>query len=300
VRSVSDAFRPAWDHMVHMLFTPFQLDRWFSLGFCAFLAQLTGGGGGGNWTRLMQHGGDGRESEIFREGWQWVLGHLPLVLTLAGIAALLVIVFTAVMIWLSARGTFMFMDNVVHQRAEVAEPWRRFRTPANRLAVFHLVFGFGLLALVALIGVGGWLVARPDIAAGHFGVHALAAVIGGGLLLVVTLVAGAAVNLVVDDFCVPIMVLREVGVLEALEIFRREALPGHVGSLVAFYLLRMVMGMVGGLALIVAGCATCCLGFLPYLSSVLALPMLVFFRAYSLHFLGQLGPQWQLWPEREA
>ena len=39
---------------------------------------------------------------------------------------------------------------------------------------------------------------------------------------------------------------------------------------------------------------TLCLGALPYLSSVLLLPIIVFSRCYSLCFIEQFGPTWRI------
>jgi hypothetical protein len=41
-------------------------------------------------------------------------------------------------------------------------------------------------------------------------------------------------------------------------------------------------------------CLTCCLALLPYLSSVVFLPIHVFFRCYSLKFLEQFGEEWRI------
>ena len=39
---------------------------------------------------------------------------------------------------------------------------------------------------------------------------------------------------------------------------------------------------------------TCCLAALPYVYAVVFLPVFVFTRAYSLYFLRQFGPQYNL------
>ena len=48
--SVIDPITPAWNHVVRILFKPFEFKKWLALGFCAFLAQCSegGGSGGGN------------------------------------------------------------------------------------------------------------------------------------------------------------------------------------------------------------------------------------------------------------
>jgi len=41
-------------------------------------------------------------------------------------------------------------------------------------------------------------------------------------------------------------------------------------------------------------CLTCCMAAIPYVSSVVFLPVAVLFRAYSLHFMAQFGPEWDV------
>src|SRR5207248_71597 len=42
-------------------------------------------------------------------------------------------------------------------------------------------------------------------------------------------------------------------------------------------------------------CLTCCLASLPYIGTVMVLPVPVFFRSFSLLFLRQFGADWDVW-----
>jgi hypothetical protein len=42
-------------------------------------------------------------------------------------------------------------------------------------------------------------------------------------------------------------------------------------------------------------CLTCCLAALPYIGTVIVLPVPVFFRSFSLLFLRQFGADWDVW-----
>ena len=42
-------------------------------------------------------------------------------------------------------------------------------------------------------------------------------------------------------------------------------------------------------------CLTCCLAALPYIGTVIVLPVPVFFRSFSLLFLRQFGSDWDVW-----
>jgi hypothetical protein len=76
-------------------------------------------------------------------------------------------------------------------------------------------------------------------------------------------------------------------------------LRAHVGRFVLYLLFHLVLSMGIGLAVFIATIFTCCIAgcllAIPYLGTVLFLPVLVFLRAYSLHYLAQFGPQYIAW-----
>ena len=50
------------------------------------------------------------------------------------------------------------------------------------------------------------------------------------------------------------------------------------------------------MVVLVTCCCAGCLMALPYLGTVLLLPVLVFKRSYSLYFLAQFGPEYDVFP----
>jgi hypothetical protein len=89
------------------------------------------------------------------------------------------------------------------------------------------------------------------------------------------------------------MYLRQTGWREAgselLQLVGR-----HLGAFVLYVLFRIVLNVGIGILTIIVVLATCCIAgcilAIPYLGTVLLLPVLVFKRAYSLYFLAQFGP----------
>jgi hypothetical protein len=62
-----------------------------------------------------------------------------------------------------------------------------------------------------------------------------------------------------------------------------------------YVLIQIPLSLVTALVVLVFAvitCCGCCLLFVPYLSTVILLPVFVLHRAYPLHFLAQLGPEW--------
>src|SRR5687767_10268602 len=58
-KSVTEPITQAYNRTVDILFKPFNITKWFVLGFAAWLAQLGEGGGGGNNFNFPMPGGRG-------------------------------------------------------------------------------------------------------------------------------------------------------------------------------------------------------------------------------------------------
>lgn len=292
--SVTEPIGRAFDWMKVVLFQPFDLGKWFTLGFCSFLAYLGEGGGRFSFNSRMGGGGGPNFGQMLRDMTEWVEAHVAVIVVLVMAGLTVVVVLGALFAWLSSRGKFMLLDGVVCNRGAVTEPWRRFRVAGNRLFVFRLVVmlvGMAVGLLVALVCLS---VAWPEMRAGELGWGVLTAVLiavgtmlpfGLGMWILKALLA---------DFVVPIMYRRDVTAAEGLGVLWREMLRGHVGSFILFYLLKFVLGLAAGVVVFLGMCLTCCVTALPYLSSVVFLPVSVFFRSYSLYFLEQFGPEWHL------
>jgi hypothetical protein len=288
--SVMDAIEAALDRTKGVLFRPFDLGKWLSLGFCAFLATL--GQSGGGYTGGNPFGG--AKGDEYDKVAPWVSEHLTLVLTVGAAILLVGVALGVLLTWLSSRGEFMFLDGVARNRAEVVEPWHRFRNLANSLFVFRVILGLLGFGTILLIAGAGLLVAWSSIQARTFDARAVGAVVGGACLLVPVAFILALLKAVLRDFVVPIMYKRDLPAMEAFRVFRYGILPGRALPLVLFYLMALVMGLAAAVLVILATCLTCCIAALPYIGSVIFLPVFVFFRCYSLYFLEQVGSEWRI------
>ncbi len=292
--SVTEPISQAWDWTRQVLFCDADMGKWFIMGFCAFLAGL-GESGGVNFN--FPFGNNNIKNPGAQQMMAWVKEHLMLIA--AGIAGLVIIglIFMAIMKWLSSRGKFMFIDGIIHNRAEVTEPWHRFKDLGNNLFMFQFSFtivsSILSLGLIALCGVIAW----PDFQAGRFGASASLALLIGAMIGVPLLFTVMTVVLVIDDFVVPIMYYRQARIMQAWKIFWRDVVTGNAWPLTLFYTVKMVLGMGAAMIMFFGTCITCCIAGLPYLSSVVFLPVLMFMRCYSLFFLEQLGDQWRMHQE---
>jgi hypothetical protein len=69
--SVTEPVSPALERVKAMLFKPFDLGKWFTIGFCAWLALLGEGGSGGGFNSGFNNSfnKNGATGESFRHGY---------------------------------------------------------------------------------------------------------------------------------------------------------------------------------------------------------------------------------------
>jgi hypothetical protein len=193
--------------------------------------------------------------------------------------------------WLKARGNFIFTDCVVRNRASMMEPWREYRKEGNSYFLFLLGVMFAVLLmagliLASLIGLG-WL---------KQGVGETRSITSVGFLIFLCVFWISIVIFVsiATYFMVPVMYRKR---CRAVEAFRDVTLLiwHHLSS---FFLLCL-FGIVLFLAVLMVGvivtCATCCLAAIPYVGTVILLPLFVCLRAFGLVFLRQFGPDYDVW-----
>lgn len=292
----------AWQRMVAILFRPFDLGKWFVLGFTAWLATLSDGGGGGGGSIGNEKNSPGETAsdlwESLEPGLAYIRENLSWILPLALLLLVLLIALFVVFLWLSSRGKFMFLDNVVHNRALVAEPWRTFRHAGNSLFRWRLVFSLvaGLL-FASILGVAAWyLVSNFD--QNHLSAEWIALFVGSLWLILTLSLALWYVLVLLEDFVIPTMYRHS---LTANAAWKRilSLHRGDWGYFLVYFLWRCVLGIGAVIGVVAAVLATCCCAALillvPYLGTVLLLPILVFFRSLGPEFLRQFGDDCDVW-----
>jgi hypothetical protein len=297
--SVIEPVSPAFERVKTMLFKPFDLGKWFTIGFCAWLAQLgEGGGGGGGFNNSFNRVNDGSPDHIrdnFRNSWEqareFTLNNLDWLIPVAALAVVFLAGLWLLILWLSSRGKFMFLHCVALDRAEVAVPWVKFAREANSLFLFRIVLGLiGMVLVLPPVAVIVVLIMRM-VSSGRPDPAAIMIAIGLFLFFLAAAILFALIRKFTMDFVVPILFLRGGKCLPAwreyLGLLKRRA-----GLFILYILFQIVLVMVIGVIVLVAllvTCCFCCLALLPYVGTVVLLPVLVFQRAYSLYFLAQFG-----------
>jgi len=291
--SVIDPLSPAIQRAKLMLFSPFDLGKWFVIGFCAWLAQL--GQGGFNFNVGFPPRGSQGHLGSRGDIQQFLHNEMPVIILVGLIALVVGIAITLVVLWLSSRGRFMFLHCVALNRAEVKAPWHTYRRQGNSLFCFRLVVG--LVFFFAALLLGGIIALSVGLfcAAGfHLNAAAIAAIILGGLILLCGVIACLLILKFTQDFVVPIMYLHGCRCVDGWREFAA-LLKSNKGTFALYILFQVVIGMaVEALVfvLVLSSCCCCGLGIvflIPYIGTVALLPIFVFVRSYSLYYFCQFG-----------
>jgi hypothetical protein len=297
--SVIDPIGQAIEHVRLMLFRPFDLSKWLIVGFCAWLAQLGQGGGGGNGWRA-----DGHEP-IFHTIKDGILAHLAVIIFVAVIVIPIIIIILLALCWLRSRGQFMFVHCVAGNKAEVAVPWNKFSSHGNSLFLFRIVIGLIFLLVIGL-PVAVAVFAGIAIGATGFNPAAIIGLTGTIFVAVVVLVLFALVAKFTTDFVVPIMFLNTESCVAGWK--QCLALISGNKAQIALYILFQILislaiGFIAMTVCLVTCCCCCCLlvlFILPYVGTVILLPLIAFKRAYSLFYLRQFGAQFDVFSGQPA
>lgn len=277
-------FGEAFELTKKILFQPFDIGKWFVIGFAAWLATFFCGGGGSGVRRWFNNG-DWRW-QAHHQGPPWSFHDVePWVIPVVLFGFLFVLALALLFLWLNSRGRFMFIDCIVRNRGAIAEPWREYAADGNRFFVFQLV-----LALCSLVAVGGLALLYFVSAHGGAFVIALPLLILFGIAFVLV----AIVIAFVTHLMVPVMYRQRCGAIEA---FRAVWLlfVENLGVCILFLLFMLVLYIAAGMIACLAGCVTCCIAALPYIGTVILLPVVMTLYAFPLCFLRQFGDAYDVW-----
>lgn len=71
-------------------------------------------------------------------------------------------------------------------------------------------------------------------------------------------------------------------------------IASYPGEMTLYCLFWMALGVGAALAACLTTCLTCCLAALPYIVTVILLPLYVWLRAFGLLFVAQFGPDYDV------
>jgi len=318
---------PAMGRTGLLLFQPFRFKKWLALALMAAMTLLGQGGGSGFNGNFGGRSGAApgapaqNFSQAVQEGIKWIGDNLTIIIVVGLIVILLGLCFYLLARWLSSRGHFMFIDNIVNNTDHVKAPWANYKSLGMSFFRFRLVWDLILfniyLLLLVIVGILIWHDFKQGMIAGDYPftawtIWAIVVFVGG---LLFTLPIWWLLHSVITHMVIPVMYIRQIDAWPAFKETWRELLWPNKGACLLFFLMMSVTGIVTAIWSFITNMlfivVTCCTGALImiipfvgiYVIALMALPPLIFARAYSLHFVEQFGPQyaiaWQT-PVREG
>ena len=303
------AFDSAWERMHVILFRPFNFGKWCAIGFSAFLAGFLQGGNGFNSSfntnsfnpnSFSKYGG-GQSPKFDLHQFNANISHavsgmqMGIIVLVALVTIVLVIGFILLFCWLGSRGQFLFLDNIVRNRGEISWPWQYYARQANSLFGFYLlivVISFAVFLPIIIVAV---VMCIPLFQQHRWPVGA--EITGFVILGLIYVALGVVFNFILfvfREFGVPLMFrhgqLARPAFWASMNLIRQ-----HTGSVVVFVLLRLALFIGVAILSLIICCATCCVGTLPYIGTVILLPVLVYVRCFTLDCLAQFGPEYDVW-----
>jgi hypothetical protein len=280
-------FGEAFELMKKILFQPFDLKKWLVMGFAAWLANLGAGGGGGNFNYPDNRREDAQKVNE-------TIGQIPQPVLITGICVLICVVFLLIVLfaWLRARGRFILVDCIVRNRAAIVGPWKEFRAEGNSFFLFSLLVVLALIAVIVIAGLALIVPFTPGRGKAQPGV---------AFWIGISLTAFVAVCLIfvwalASQLMVPIMYRQRcrarLAFAQTVDLVTSD--PGPILLYVLFLLLVAVAVFMISCAVT---CATCCIAAIPYVGTVILLPIPIALGAFSLLFLRQFGPDYDVWAD---
>src|SRR5438876_11584649 len=288
------AFGEAFELTKKILFQPFNLGKWCVIGFAAFLA---GGvnfnfgfrfpfNSGGNWNfRSSSYNPSNVPSFASGEHIQ------PWVVALIAVIFLIVLAIIVVLSWLRARAAFIFTDCIVRNGAAIVEPWKEFWREGNSLFLFSWLVALLFLATAA---AGFVIFLLPMIISGKSVAGKDVGMIVGIVFFRAVIFFAALGWALISHFMVPIMYRRRCRAVVAL----RESpslVSAHPARVGLYFVLLIVLSCVCGIIGCVTTCVTCCIALIPYVGTVVPLPIFMLIRSFLFCFLRQFGPDYDVW-----
>jgi hypothetical protein len=93
---------------------------------------------------------------------------------------------------------------------------------------------------------------------------------------------------------VPVMYRQRCGALEAFRAVWLLVVE-NPGVFILFALFTILLYIAAGMIGCVISCVTCCIAALPYIGTVILLPIIMALYAFSLFFLRQFGDPYDVW-----
>ena len=318
-----DVFKRAFRRMTAILFSPFSLSKWCVLAFCAWLTIIfnsQGGGMGGGFyfkfsdtsnlpyvvSRIGHFLKDVFLGDVFFVGgicnyfkieqsvfWFVVFG--------TAMSVFIMLLVNLILVWVSCRFKFIFIDNIANDSTEIKKPWKKFKERGN--SAFWWMFEFILISVAfmllmfTIIMLEFFPFFQEFLRNDTIKLRDLSGIVSA--LNLVVFFGGMVILFFAyyffNEFVLPIMYKKDMCAKNAYREFLK-LFTANPLTFIKFWLLQILANIACGLAVILFIMVTCGViaipMLIPYLGVLVILPVFVFHRAQSMELLAAFGKEY--------
>ncbi len=300
--SYLECFEQAFSKMKKSLFENFSIKKWFIIGFAAFLAGLSGKfffTGNGFQYQIDDFDINSATYKI-DSVIQWLKSN-PIWFIFALFSILFVLILYFVLLWVSSRAKFVFLDNVLNDSLKIKNPWKKYSKQGNTLFVWRFLFSiFCVLLIAGIVGLFFLTSINPNTMEIRSGMAVWNFILLVLFSIFCVLLIGY-VYLFLDNFIVPIMYKHDLNILKAWKMFLKLYYK-HPISFLIYGILYVLIYLLFSALILALGFMSCCLIFIllliPYISSVITLPVSYTLRLLGVEFISQFGKKYNLYKNK--
>ncbi|GMW03310.1 MAG: hypothetical protein AMXMBFR84_44440 [Candidatus Hydrogenedentota bacterium] len=292
---VIDAIQQSIEHAKRTCF-PFSAELWLPIGFIAFLDITLTGANQASFSNFSYTAQSGQNYSSFQSDFQTIILQMrdifPMVLAIGALVFLFLLVIRTLLLYIGCRGQLMFIRAVARNRFGIGENWNATDRQVMSLFWFYLELMLFSYAFYVVLLVISLLMIRPQLTSDSPQLWPVVATLFPMMLL-----GGAAafvfaiITTLTRSFVAPIMLHADVSCWEAWGIFRDAARQNWL-NVIGFLILRWLFAIALGIASLLVGCVTCCIGYLPVIHHAIFAPYYVLDRSFSLFLLTHCGPSY--------
>ena len=238
----------------------------------------------------------------FSEVFAWLRDNQASVIASSPSSPSVLIAFSLLAMWLSARGTMMALRAIALDHSRLGEHWKETRDAAWAYFGFRMILA--AISLPIVLGTVVWAVydfiaVYRGGASDFMGSTTSGRLLPPILVLLVTSLLFAPINFLGRNLLAPMLLIFRDG-LRANWSRTMNVVRTSFGGVLLFLLVRMLIAVVQGIGETIAVYVTCCIGGLPVIHQVVAAPFTAFERAYTLARPGVAGTRVQAHRRRAA
>lgn len=212
------------------------------------------------------------------------------VIPVAIAAVIVVLAIAIVLMWIGSRGRFIFTDCVVKNRGAIIAPWHEFRNEGNSFFLFSLLIAGAFVAIGAVLCLPIVVPLMMQGGSAGFHVFLISGLVFAGSIIFLLVLGWALVS----HFMVPVMYRRRCRAREGFSAVT-SLIATYPGEIVIYCLFWFVLVLASAIIGCASLCVTCCITAIPYVGTVILLPVFVLLRSFSLLFLRQFGSDYDVW-----